>query len=120
MKRYEEPLPMSRQEVEAALSLGSDPEVCSALISATLHDQERSWVEGLCEGLAGHSSPEVRGLVATCLGHIARLHRQLDLMRLQPVLERLASDLEPSVRNRVEDALDDLETFLGVRPQLRS
>jgi hypothetical protein len=59
------------------------------------------------------SDPWVRGVAATCAGHIARLHGALDTNRIVPLIERLASD--PRTIGRVEDALEDIEMFAGPR-----
>jgi hypothetical protein len=55
----------------------------------------------------------VRGMSALCLGHLARIHRQLDLDRVLPILHGLEADQD--IGWRVGDALDDIESFLGRR-----
>jgi hypothetical protein len=41
---------------------------------------------------------------------VARIHRNLDLGRMVPLLEKLAS--EPETSGRAQDALDDVEVFV--------
>ena len=60
--------------------------------------------------MSEHAHPAVTGLAVTSLGHIARIHRQLDLDKVLPVLEKLRSD--PEIGGRVEDALDDIRKYL--------
>jgi hypothetical protein len=45
------------------------------------------------------------------LGHLARIHGQLDLERVEPRLRELRAD--PEVAGSAEDALDDIERFMG-------
>jgi hypothetical protein len=47
------------------------------------------------------------------VGHVARLHRELDLAAVMPSLERLRED--PKTRGRVENALSDIEGFVHRR-----
>lgn len=109
--KYQEIPARSRAEIEADLERGPAPEVIEALLSAALHDPDWRWVQAHCLRFARHEDPGVRGVAATCLGHLARLHRQLDLDAVVPVLEALRRD--PQVVGPAEDALDDIETFIG-------
>jgi hypothetical protein len=52
----------------------------------------------------------IRATAALCIGHVARIHRVLDLDRVLPALQRLQSD--PEVGWRVADVIDDIESFL--------
>jgi hypothetical protein len=61
-----------------------------------------------------HSEPAVRGLAATCLGHLARIHRQLDTATVIPRLNEMLTD--PDVKGVAQDALDDISVFIG-RPK---
>jgi hypothetical protein len=52
-----------------------------------------------------HGIEQVRLLAATCLGHVARVYRQLDEKRVVPVLRRMGATT----------ALEDIEVFLHPR-----
>jgi hypothetical protein len=53
----------------------------------------------------------VRWYAAICLGHLARIHRQLDL---EVVLQRLTElQTDPLVKAGADDALDDIRFFLN-------
>lgn len=102
---------MSREEVERAFEQG-DPDVLSrVLISVAFHEPDGAWAEARCLAALDHPSPVVRGLAATCLGHVARIHKRLDLPRAKARLEALKAD--PYVGGRAADALADIERFLG-------
>lgn len=51
----------------------------------------------------------VRGLAATCLGHVARIHEQIDHEKVWPALLRHRHD--PLLHGQVDDALDDIDMF---------
>jgi hypothetical protein len=58
-----------------------------------------------------HEDPWVRGIAATCVCHVARLHRDLDTATIVPLLERLKDD--PSTSGKAQDALDDIGVYIG-------
>lgn len=106
---YQEPHPISREEAEAAFA-SSDPErITRALVGVAFHDSDWRWVQEKCLGFARDDVAAVRQIAVTCLGHVARVHRQIDLERVLPVLGELSRD--PEVQ--VDDALDDIQMFAG-------
>jgi hypothetical protein len=111
--KYEEPQPISREEAELALGSGNASRICSALVSIALHEPDWAWAQDRCLQFMGSPDPEVRGLAVTCIGHIARIHRMLDLPVVEAALKAGLSD--PDIQGRVEDAIDDIETFMRVR-----
>ena len=112
LSAYAEPRPYSHEEAAAAFCSRDDQVVCNALVGVAFHDPDWRWVQSQCALLASHSSSAVRGLVATCLGHLARIHRQIDRDVVDPILESLAADRDPAVAGRVQDTLDDFDIFL--------
>jgi hypothetical protein len=108
--RYVEPLRLSRDDAEVQLNSENIQVVCQALVAIAFHEESWEWAQSQCLRLSEHPSAEVRGLVATCLGHIARIHGRLDLERVMPVLERLRN--EDEISGQVEAALDDISMFL--------
>ena len=116
---FAEPRPYLRAEAERAFGSTDPATVCDALVGATYHEADWRWVQGWLARLAEHSSSDVRGLVATCLGHLARIHGMLDRARAEVVLARLATDPDPTVAGRVGDARDDFEVYLADGPSSR-
>lgn len=108
---YQEALPIGREDAEAAFSSGVSERICDALVRVTLSESDWRWVQEKCLHFINSSYPDVRGLAITCLGHLARIHKQLDLRKVLPLLENLRNDAD--VSGRVEDAFDDIETFVG-------
>lgn len=108
--KYEEPQPIGRAEAEEIFRSGDANSICDALIRITLNDPDSSWVEGICMRFINHESSDVRGLAATCLGHVARIHRKLNLAVAIPIFDQLTKN--PEVGGIAEDALDDIRMYM--------
>lgn len=108
--RYVHPAPLSRAEGEALLRSAEAPVVTHTPVCLAFPEPDWRWVQNACLRLTDSPDPGLRGIAATCLGHLARLHRKIDLAAVVPVLERLAAD--PAVSGEAEDALDDIRTFV--------
>jgi hypothetical protein len=106
---YQEPHPISREEAEAAFASDDSERIAFALVNAAFHDADWRWVQERCLGFARDDVAAVRQIAVTCLGHVARVHRRLDLERVLPALDELSGD--PQVQ--VGDALDDIRMFVG-------
>lgn len=112
---YRDVNPISRRQAVRRPS-GHDPRVvCDALVRITFHNPDWRWVQGHCLRLAQHPSADVRGLAATCLGHLARVHRALDLELVLPVLQEML--LDHDVGGRAENALADIAIYMGRGPE---
>jgi len=108
---YEEVLPITRDEAESVFATTDPVKVCNALVRITYHDPDWRWVQERCLHFARHSDPDICGCAATCLGHLARVHRVLDVEKVIPVIEELL--IHPELAGIAEDALDDIKMFLG-------
>jgi hypothetical protein len=100
---------ITREDANHAFSSGNAERICSALVSVTFHDPDLHWVQDLCLGFLENGDSRIRGLAATCLGHLARIHLSIDKERLLDVLRQHLSDAE--IAGRIEDAIDDIQTF---------
>jgi len=66
-------------------------------------------VERTCLSFSNHPDPQVRGVAATCLGEIPRIHGQIDA---ELVISRLNVMLhDPATSGQAQDALDDIARF---------
>ncbi|MDB5971727.1 MAG: hypothetical protein JWQ90_4177 [Hydrocarboniphaga sp.] len=84
--------------------------ICTALVSLAFHEEDWRWVQKRCLYFLESDDEDISGLAATCLGHIARIHRQLDK---DVVVHALRSKLSNAkIAGRIEDALDDIDTFI--------
>jgi len=110
--RYEQPAEATVDDVRAALDRGDSAEASSALVGASLGGADPEEVERLCRELLGGSDRAVAGVAATCLGHLARLAGSLGEESLDALRAHLS---DPDIGGRVDDALDDVETFTELR-----
>lgn len=106
---YQEPHPISREEANAAFASHDPERIAHALVNVAFHDADWRWVQEKCLGFAQADVAAVRQIAVTCLGHVARVHRCLDLDRVLPTLDELSRDSEV----QVGDALDDIQMFVG-------
>ena len=110
-KIYVEMPPISRAKAERALRSKKNDQIIDALIRLALHDREWKWVQKKCLQFLSHEDPWVRGAAATALGHLARIHKILDLETVLPPLQSLSADTE--MGDKARDALDDIKQFVG-------
>ena len=108
--RYQEVLKKDRAEIELLLQSTNPTDILDALLSAAYYEPEWRWVQGQCLAFLSYGERSVRGLSATCLGHLARIHKQLDIELVLPRLAELKDD--PEIGDSVRDALDDIRFYL--------
>lgn len=101
--------PISRSEAEDKFQNGTKEDVRETLLSVTFHDPNREWVEGYCVQLLNSEDENTRAIAITCLGHLARIHGELDTNLVIPILTSLLSD--PFLGGYASDALDDIKIF---------
>jgi len=92
--KYEKIEPISREEAEAIICNGDPEAIGLTLIRLAYHHRDWRWVQDLCIGLSEHEDKWVRRNCATCFGHLARIHRKIDLEKVNPVLRRLLDDAD--------------------------
>src|SRR5262245_27843779 len=111
--QYEEIDSISRSDAMDALGSANPKDICKAFVRLAFHDPDLRWVQSLCIELTEHSIVEVQSTAILCLGHLARIHRALDMERVVPLLIELRKN--PLLSSRVDDAMDDIEIFLEVK-----
>ena len=112
---YKSPTPISHAAAEKIFAEGNLDTIPSVLSSLALLDPDVQWVEQKCLMFAHHEHWMIREISAVCLGHLARIHQNIDLDRVIPVLIGLTKDSDVYVAGVAEDALDDIELFMGYR-----
>lgn len=110
--KYNNPVRLAKDEALKILSTHTSEKICEALLSITLYDVDWKLGQAQCLHFLNHENSDVSGLAATCLGHLARIHQNIDkdvvvlVLALKEQLKNLA------ISDRVQDALDDIEMFL--------
>ncbi len=105
---YEEIHPLDRADLNRLLDSGNQDAILASLLSAAYYDPDWRWVQSLCLRFLDHPEKDIRRTAAICLGHLARIHGQLDI---DIVLPRLTA-IQAAGEINVEDAIDDIHTFL--------
>jgi hypothetical protein len=108
--QHEELGPISVGRAEAILESGPAEAISLTLIRLALHHDDWRWVQGKCLEFVEHGDVWVRRNSATALGHLARLHGELDVTPVLAALQKLK--LDPQVASWAEAAIDDLTIFL--------
>ncbi len=108
--QFEDLSPVDRADAAVELSSGDPERVSLALLRLALHEPDWRYVQDLCLVYVDDPAVWVRRNCATALGHLARLHQELDLERALPVLRRLQGD--PDVASWAESAVDDITAFI--------
>ena len=86
------------------------PIICEAMIALALTEPDRQWMERQLVELMRDADGSVRSIAALAVGHLARVHGQIDLEEVMPVLQELLGDGEAA--GNTANALDDIGTFV--------
>lgn len=108
--KFNDVKPIDRDSAENLLNSKDPKKICDALIRITYYDHDYKWVQSKCIIFLNSNDLNVKRLSIICLGHLARIHKQLDKEIVIPLLKKLQNNL--NVRGVVEDTLDDIELFL--------
>lgn len=107
---YRQPAPLGRDDLERARADHDVPIIREATIALALTEPDRQWMERQLVELMRDADGSVRSIAALAVGHLARVHGQIDLEGVMPVLWDLFEDSE-TVGNAA-NALDDISTFV--------
>ena len=83
------------------------------MLSLALHDSLPSEVLPIVLSLLEHGNAARRFGAVTSLGHLVRLHPELDLSLVVPALKKCLED--PALSGIADDVLDDIEHFSAMR-----
>jgi HEAT repeat len=112
-RTFENPEPISRADAEAKLRSPDAKMRVETLLAIAYHDPDWRWVQDRCLDMLDDPHVDVRAMAALCLGHVVRIHPQLDLDRVLPALTAvLSADV---VGSRARDALVEIEVFITGR-----
>lgn len=106
---YREPSPGSRDDLLEAIATTSGLELAEAMVSAAFYIDDGEWLQARFLELLESPDPGIRAAAATCLGHVARIHRRLDVAVVRPRVEKLLGN--PRTAGFAQTALDDIDDF---------
>ncbi|HAV5499482.1 hypothetical protein ACKESD_17910 [Acinetobacter baumannii] len=111
MLYYDDVKKMTKSEIAAGLASKKDKEISQALLSYIFFGESWEDKQKLCLELLHSSSKNIVLLAITCLGHIARIHSQLDKEKVILALESV-KELNRDFEGVIDDSIDDIEMFL--------
>lgn len=111
--KYETIEPISKVRAERLLAQDQSEIICQTLVRVAFFELDRHWAQSQCLRFASHKDSFVRGVAATCLGHLARIHKTIDEDEVIPVVRQLLQDRDPQTRAIAEDTLSDFSIYLG-------
>jgi hypothetical protein len=85
--------------------------IASCLVGAAFHLHDWRWAQNKFLELMDHADENVVRVATLCLGHLARIHGELDLHRVLPRLHRQKMD-RPAIAGTVDDVLEDIAIFI--------
>ena len=101
---------VSKEAAELLLSTGGSDKICETLVSLAFHEPDWRWVQTKCLHFLNSEDASIAAVSATCLGHLARIHRKLDRAE---VLSALTAKLDTEeVSGPAADAIDDISRFM--------
>lgn len=110
MRYFQDIQPISKTDASKIFSSGNSEEICNALVAIAFYENDWRWAQNMCLELLENNDVGIRGLSATCLGHIARIHEKIDVDKVVNALRNHLTNSE--IKGQVEDALDDINTFV--------
>lgn len=108
---HREPRAVSREEAARIFASGNAKEIAAALVDITFHDPDWRWLQSKCLSFTPNNDSIVRRAAITCLGHVARIHKRLDLETVLPVIKnsQVIQRLRRKTRSTILVCLSKLE-----------
>lgn len=105
---HREIMPINEEEAEEMLKSGGISAMRFALKRIAANKNWR-WAQDKCLEYIDYDENDIRVAVIQSLGDIARAHKQLDLEKVLPILEKLKNHNDSYVSSAVSDTLTDIE-----------
>lgn len=109
MRTYDNIPPVDKQYAERVFDSNDVEKICEAMVGVAFYEQDWKWAQDKYLDLFKSDNPDISGLAATCLGHIARIHHKIEKEKVVNALRARINNNE--IAGRIEDALEDIEKF---------
>ncbi|NJO15536.1 MAG: hypothetical protein HC877_07265 [Thioploca sp.] len=113
---YSEPKKITKAEFSQIIDSGIVVSICDAIIGSVHFIDDYDWLVQQYILLLNYTDQEIQGAVITSIGHLARLNKKANQAQLLNILEPLL--FNDALTSRVEDAIDDINTFCILGPTL--
>jgi len=102
----------SKKELEIMLQSDRSDVVIDALLYLCFNINDPEWIQLQCiQAIEGAGNDDIKGLAITCIGHVARIHSEIDRPLAIPILRNILTD--DTLSGRAQDALDDIDMYVG-------
>ena len=115
---YEEVSPISEHDWQEVVASNDSSKIASALVSIAFFEPRWKEAQNKCLYFLDGKDIALIGIAATCIGHIARIHHELELETVLPLLHRLQQNY-PAL-GEIGDALDDIAMFIPKRTLIQA
>ena len=111
--KFEDPLPITKLEVEESLASAESDVPARALIRMALWENDWVWAERMALRALEDPRKQVRIAALVAISHLVRLHHKLHLELVLAAITRLLHD--PDCGGSAQDTLDDIALFMTKR-----
>ena len=105
----------TKADVERVIAADDPAELAYAPVVVSMDPPDAAWAADVCCRLSAHPDEWVRGAAILGFGHLARTTGKLDEAVVMPIVKAAPTDPSPVVVGRAEDAVSDLQHWLGWR-----
>ena len=105
----------TRADVERVIAADDPAELAYAPVVVSMDPPDAAWAADVCCRLSAHPDEWVRGAAILGFGHLARTTGKLDEAVVMPIVKAALTDPSPVVVGRADDAVSDLQHWLGWR-----
>ena len=110
--KFSNPSTISQREAGDEFASGDPHRTREALVAVALNEPDFDWAQRVCIHFLSSNEWTVRAVAATCIGHIARIHRRINRDMVMPLLKEMQND--ESLEGYASDAIDDIDTFVDL------
>lgn len=97
------------EEIEKSLHSENVDLVTKKMVYVAFYWDNWKWVQEKCIELLENTNDSIRGLAATCLGHIARIHKTIDKEKVLSILK--SKEHDEAIKEQIADAITDIKIF---------
>ena len=84
---------------------------CKLLLKITFDCDNWKWIQDVCiDIINSNREKNICGLAVTCIGHLARIHGEIEKDKIFDLLNQQKDN--SYINDRIEDAIDDINMFV--------
>jgi len=109
---YKEPEKMTKEQILAVLQSNDVAAIENALVSLVFFEEDFEFAKKLIFNYAKNSDEAIRGTAILCIGHLARIHKNLPIEITIEIIEGALKDNSHYVREQAESAASDINVYI--------